>query len=148
VNSSYVVARRTAVRRSPTRSRSGNLARVEVVRWGRCLYDNAVEKPVDIVSFDFDWWYELGKADGALEPDEEPQPVGPDGVLYYVRFTHAGQAATPTWVDSGGHATMIANAADESEIERRLADDSWAIMKRLVTVAVEPWLLVVGSERL
>ena len=43
---------------------------------------------------------------------------------------------------------LIANAADEHEIGRRLAYDPWAIPKRLVTVAVEPWLLVVGGERL
>jgi len=43
---------------------------------------------------------------------------------------------------------LIANAADEDEIERRLSDDPWAIAKRLVTVAVEPWLLMVGGERL
>jgi uncharacterized protein YciI len=43
---------------------------------------------------------------------------------------------------------LIANAADKDEIERRLAEDPWAIAKRLVTVAVEPWLLIVGGERL
>ena len=43
---------------------------------------------------------------------------------------------------------LIANAADDDEIERRLTGDPWAIANRLVTVAVEPWLLMVGSERL
>jgi hypothetical protein len=42
----------------------------------------------------------------------------------------------------------IANSPDEAEIERRLADDPWAIAKRLVTTPVEPWLLMVGGERL
>jgi uncharacterized protein YciI len=43
---------------------------------------------------------------------------------------------------------LIANAADEREIERRLVDDPWAIAKRLVTVSIEPWRLMVGGERL
>jgi len=43
---------------------------------------------------------------------------------------------------------LIANAADEDEIERRLTDDPWAVANRLVTVSVEPWMLMVGGERL
>jgi uncharacterized protein len=43
---------------------------------------------------------------------------------------------------------LIASAEDDNEIARRLMDDPWAIEKRLVTVAIEPWLLVVGSERI
>ena len=43
---------------------------------------------------------------------------------------------------------LIASAEDEDEIARRLIDDPWAIEKRLVTVTIEPWLLVVGSERI
>jgi len=43
---------------------------------------------------------------------------------------------------------LIASAEDPDEISRRLMDDPWAIEERLVTVAIEPWLLVVGSERI
>jgi uncharacterized protein YciI len=43
---------------------------------------------------------------------------------------------------------LIANAADESEIERRMMEDPWATAQRLVITSIEPWLLVVGSERL
>lgn len=43
---------------------------------------------------------------------------------------------------------LIASAEDDNEIARRLMDDPWAIEKRLVTMAIEPWLLVVGSERI
>jgi uncharacterized protein YciI len=43
---------------------------------------------------------------------------------------------------------LIADAADEAEIRRRLADDPWALARRLVTVSVEPWMLVIGAERL
>ncbi len=84
----------------------GQSALVLIVRSGVWLYDGSVESPVDIVAFDFDWWHQLAVDDGTAEPDEQPQPVGPDGLLYYVRFKHAGQATTPTWVDSGGHTTV------------------------------------------
>jgi len=43
---------------------------------------------------------------------------------------------------------LISSAEDDKEIARRLMDDPWAIEKRLVTIAIEPWLLVVGSERI
>jgi uncharacterized protein YciI len=43
---------------------------------------------------------------------------------------------------------LIASAEDEDEIARRLKDDPWAIEKRLVIVAIEPWMLVVGSDRI
>ena len=43
---------------------------------------------------------------------------------------------------------LIANAASESEIHRRLADDPWAVAQRLVTKSVELWNLLVGAERL
>jgi hypothetical protein len=43
---------------------------------------------------------------------------------------------------------LIVNAEDGDEIERRLGDDPWAIAKRLVTVSIEPWMLMVGGERL
>ena len=43
---------------------------------------------------------------------------------------------------------LIARAEDEDAITRRLMDDPWAIEKRLVTAAIEPWLLVVGSEQI
>jgi uncharacterized protein YciI len=42
---------------------------------------------------------------------------------------------------------LIADAASESEIHRRLADDPWAATQRLLTKSVEPWNLLVGAER-
>ena len=29
-----------------------------------------------------------------------------DGLLYYVRFKHAGELTTPTWPDSAGYSTI------------------------------------------
>lgn len=45
-------------------------------------------------------------------------------------------------------ALLIVDAADEEEIGLRLASDPWADSRRLVTATVEPWTLLVGSERL
>jgi uncharacterized protein YciI len=43
---------------------------------------------------------------------------------------------------------LIAEAADESDIHRRLADDPWQRAQRVVTTRVEPWNLLVGADRL
>ena len=43
---------------------------------------------------------------------------------------------------------LIAEAASETDIHRRLADDPWLRTRRLVTTSVEPWNLLVGAERL
>ena len=43
---------------------------------------------------------------------------------------------------------LIADAASEADVHRRLANDPWARSKHLVTVSVEPWSLFVGAARL
>jgi hypothetical protein len=43
---------------------------------------------------------------------------------------------------------LIAEAASEADIYRRLADDPWARAQRLVTTSVEAWNLLLGAERL
>jgi uncharacterized protein YciI len=43
---------------------------------------------------------------------------------------------------------LIAEAASETDIHRRLADDPWESTQRLVTTSVEPWNLLVGADRL
>jgi len=79
---------------------------MQIVRSGTWLYDGAVEKPVDIVALANDWWYEMARAGDELEPGEEPEPLGPEGRLYYVRFVHAGETVSETWVDSFGHPSV------------------------------------------
>lgn len=81
-------------------------AAMRIVRAGAWKYDGTVDQPVDIVSFESDWWFELAAADDSLDVDEQPQPMGPDGVLYYVRFRKAGSPDVPTWVGSIGHADI------------------------------------------
>jgi uncharacterized protein YciI len=43
---------------------------------------------------------------------------------------------------------LIAEAATEADLHRRLADDPWVRTQRLVTTSVEPWNLLVGADRL
>ena len=61
--------------------------------------------PVDVVGLDYDWGYELDRADGQLEPGQPPEPLGDDGMLYYGRFKHALGLAEPTWPDTPGYRT-------------------------------------------
>ena len=79
---------------------------IEIVKKGIWLYDGAIEKPVDIIRFDYDWWYEMAKSEGTLETDEEPIPIGEKGYIYYVRFQRAQETEGPTWVDSYGDQTI------------------------------------------
>ena len=60
--------------------------------------------PVTIVQLDYDFWYELDRADRHLEADDRPS-LNLDGVLYYVCF-RSSPAAHPGWVDSPGFATI------------------------------------------
>ena len=43
---------------------------------------------------------------------------------------------------------LIAEAADETEVRRRLGDDPWERTQRLVTTSVEPWNLLVGADNI
>ena len=79
------------------------MKRILIVKKGTWLYDNKVEIPVDIIGLNYDWWYELAKADGMLEPNEKPMHPGPEGLIYYGRFKRAGETVEPTWVDTDGH---------------------------------------------
>ena len=42
---------------------------------------------------------------------------------------------------------LIAEAASEADINRRLADDPWARTQRVVTTSVELWTPLVGAQR-
>lgn len=45
-------------------------------------------------------------------------------------------------------ALLIMNADNEDEVRRRLADDPWTRTDRLAITSIEPWNLIVGTERL
>jgi len=55
----------------------------EILDSGRCLWQGVTETGAHLVRIPFDYWYELGRADGNLEPDEAPE-LGPDGFGYYI----------------------------------------------------------------
>lgn len=94
----------SASRRSSNRA---CLAFVVIVRTGRWLYAATVDLPVDVIALPFDFWFEIAKADHALEVGEHPS-LGAAGQLYYVRFRCAGDPREPTWVDSSGFETVEA----------------------------------------
>lgn len=79
-----------------------------IVRNGSWIYAEEVAKPVDIVGLPYDYWYDLAQIDGQLEPGETAQQLDEDGLLYYVRFRHAGESTEPTWPDSAGYDTIDA----------------------------------------
>jgi hypothetical protein len=81
---------------------------VKIKRRGTWLYDGTAPMPVDIVGLPYDFWYELGKLDDQLEPDEAPSPLGARGLLYYARFRDAGRKVRRTWPDTIGYATVEA----------------------------------------
>ena len=43
---------------------------------------------------------------------------------------------------------LVAEAPNQAEINQRLANDPWAKSQMLVTTSIEPWMLVVGGDRL
>jgi len=88
---------------------------LRIIKAGTWLYNNEVARPVDIIALDYDFWYELGKADEQLETGEEPEPLSPEGFLYYARFQRAGETSEPTWVDSPGRRTIDAAMNDAQE---------------------------------
>jgi len=45
-------------------------------------------------------------------------------------------------------ALVIVDADNETEIDRRLADDPWTLAQRLTVVSIEQWNLFVGAESL
>ena len=72
----------------------------QVIERGEWLYDGMALMPATIVALDYDFWYEIGKADGRLEPGEVPE-LNPHGLLYYVCF-RSDPSEHPGWVDSQG----------------------------------------------
>ena len=45
-------------------------------------------------------------------------------------------------------ALVIVNAESEAEIHHHLAGDPWVPTEQLLTVSIEPWKIIVGTERL
>ncbi len=45
-------------------------------------------------------------------------------------------------------AMVIVEAESDADIDRRLAEDPWAVAQLLVITSIEPWNLLVGADRL
>ena len=70
--------------------------------------------PVYVVRQDYDFWYEVAKADDRLEPGEVPH-LNESGVAYYVLFSDKGER--PWWVDSHSFETAdVARQWAESKL--------------------------------
>ncbi|MFG2001535.1 hypothetical protein ACGFNU_20535 [Spirillospora sp. NPDC048911] len=94
----------------------------DVVATGTWEYAASVQKPVFIVRLNYDFWYEIAKEDGHLEPDEQPR-LNDEGNIYYVSF-HGIHRDGTFWPDSGGNLTIEdAKAAAESKLP---SDITWS----------------------
>ncbi len=71
---------------------------------GRWHYDEGHDQRVRIVGLPYDYWYAVGQADEQLEPDEEPQPLGDAGLLYYPYFAQVEGPGFPTVIQAKGYA--------------------------------------------
>lgn len=80
---------------------------------GEWPYDGTAPTRVLVVRLDFDFWYELAKADGTLEPDEQPV-MNADGHAYYVRYRPGWSEGERFWPDSGGFLNLT-EAKQEAE---------------------------------
>jgi len=75
----------------------------KIVATGKWLYGGISEKPVYVIEQNYDYWFEMEKADGELEADEKPE-LNEDGLIYYVRFIPLGDK--PWGVSYGGQKTI------------------------------------------
>ena len=46
------------------------------------------------------------------------------------------------------HVLLIVNAKSEADVYQHLSTDPWARAQRLITTSVEPWIPIVGADRL
>ncbi|MFI0451823.1 hypothetical protein [Actinomadura sp. 6N118] len=77
---------------------------------------------VFIVRLNCDFWYEVAKEDGQLEPGEQPR-LNDEGASYYVSF-HGIRGDGSFWPDSGGHLSIEdAKAAAECKVP---SDIKWS----------------------
>lgn len=66
---------------------------LSVVARGTWLYAHTTPMPVAIVRLDYDYWYELAKADGHLEIGDVPV-VNAEGHAYYVSYSNVRDGGT------------------------------------------------------
>lgn len=71
---------------------------------GTWLYDGVQVQHVVIIATNYDVEFSMLSEEDALEPDEQPIPLGPDGRLYYVQATsspgHQTISEAKAWANS------------------------------------------------
>jgi hypothetical protein len=94
------------------------------VRTGIWLYDKVVKRAVRILRLNRDYWFDLAKADGLLDKDEEAR-LNEHGFLYYVRFGEDGDSPFPMsegfenceeamqWAETKAPSPIVWNAEDD-----------------------------------
>ncbi len=76
----------------------------ETVASGSWQYAQTALMPVFVVRLDYDFWYEVARADGTLEEGEVPN-LNENGNAYYVAF-HRLRDDGSFWPDSGPHRSL------------------------------------------
>lgn len=61
------------------------MSKYNLVLRGQWLYDNSVHKTVQIFSIDYDYYFEIAKADGQLETAEQPI-LNEHGETYMIKW--------------------------------------------------------------
>jgi hypothetical protein len=74
-----------------------------------------------VVTLDYDLWYEIGRQEGDVDPDEQ-QALNADGHAYYVCFKSPPDAG-PGWVDSTEFGSL--EAASASPQTQVVTDIEW-----------------------
>ena len=93
----------------------------EYVTGGTFLYDGTVPMRITIIAKDHDACYALGEAENWLEPDETPQPLGPDGLLYYQKgelTPHQTLAEVKAWIDAKAYGPVKWDPHPETSIRQ------------------------------
>ena len=74
---------------------------------GQWHYAEGHEEAVRIIGLHYDYWYAVAEADGQLDPDEQPQPLGDEGLLYYAHFAQIAGSGFPTVIQAKGYAQSM-----------------------------------------
>jgi hypothetical protein len=69
---------------------------------GTWYYAGVNPERITIIARNYDLRYSMYEADGMLDDDDQPTPLGPDGRLYYVAGSPALQslAEAKAWADT------------------------------------------------
>jgi hypothetical protein len=61
-----------------------------VISEGEFLYAGITPMKITIVAHNYDLYFAMAKEDGYLEPNEEPMPLGDNGLLYRIQPSQSG----------------------------------------------------------